>query len=46
MDKVSYCLGVVYGQNIYSLSGNKIDYDDFVKAIPLHLPFPGYSLRD
>lgn len=37
MDKVSYCLGVVYGQNIYSLSGNKIDYDDFVKGMKVSM---------
>ena len=37
MDKVSYCLGVVYGQNIYSLSGDKIDYDDFVKGMKVSM---------
>ena len=37
MDKVSYCLGVVYGQNIYSLSGNKINYDDFVKGMKVSM---------
>lgn len=37
MDKVSYCLGIVYGQDVRAMSDGKIDYDDFIRGMKVSM---------